>query len=114
MDFEWISVGMSISSIIDRFHSMLFIRHFVFSIYFKFRVNSEKNVNSIFQSDTGASIDDFNGPRVGISGDLDCFEHISISLNGIHPTLRVLKIFEIPYIQKKPSIRYFRVTQLSL
>src|SRR5664279_5005528 len=58
MDLEWISVGMSITSIIYRLDSMLFIRNSVFSKYSKFRVDSEKTVNSIVQSDTRASIDD--------------------------------------------------------
>src|SRR5664279_1954845 len=57
MDLDWKSVGMSITSNIYRLDSMLFIQHCVFSKYLKFRVNSEKFVNSIFQSDIGPSID---------------------------------------------------------
>src|SRR5664279_4009574 len=59
MDLKWISVGMSISSNIYRLDSVFFNRHSVFSIYLKFRVNSEKTVNSIFESTRGASIDEF-------------------------------------------------------
>src|SRR5664279_1115261 len=59
MDLKWISVGMSISSNIYRLDSVFFIRHSVFSKYLKFRVNSEKTVNSIFGSKTGPSIDEF-------------------------------------------------------
>src|SRR5664279_87064 len=57
MDLDWKSVAMSITSNIYRLDSMLFIRHCVFSKYLNFRVNSEKIVNSIFQSHIGPSID---------------------------------------------------------
>src|SRR5664279_2891824 len=57
MDLDWKSLGMSITFNIYRLDSMLFIRHCGFSKYLKFRVNSEKIVNSIFQRYIGPSID---------------------------------------------------------
>src|SRR5664279_398949 len=65
MDLKWISVGMSVSSNNHRLDSMLFIRHSFFSKYLKFRANSEKTVNSIFQSDTGALVDDNSCISIG-------------------------------------------------
>src|SRR5664279_5630250 len=67
MDLNWISVGMSVASNIYRLDSVFFIRHSLFSKYSKFRVNSEKTVNSICYSDTGASIDEFRWISVGMS-----------------------------------------------
>src|SRR5664279_87270 len=65
MDLNWISVGMSVVSNIYRLDSVFFIRHPGFSKCSKFRVNSEKTVNSIFESDTGASFDEFRWISTG-------------------------------------------------
>src|SRR5664279_500164 len=61
---------MSIASNIYRLDSMVFIRHCVFTKYLKFRVNPEKIVNSIFHSDTGASIEEFR--KISSGYELGC------------------------------------------
>src|SRR5664279_2435754 len=103
---------MSIASNIYRLDSMVFIRHCVFTKYLKFRVNPEKIVNSIFHSDTGASIEEFR--KISSGYELGCpLPPIFIDWTRWNSTDTLLSenIGNFSKIQKKSSIRYFTVTQ---